>query len=205
MDDGSAQWPDISVRKRLAAAKAKEHESLHSHRWIASLTDPELTPQRYRLVLSAYLQFFTAIEGLRLRMEAFPHLSLQRAIDALLQDTQNTAVQPFYCGGRVVEHAAMSCDALIGALYVVHGAGFGARTLAPAVRAALPEAGCAYLESATAPSLWRALVADLECLAQSRARQAVVIDSAAATFAEFGRFVARYCDSREGCWQTDFR
>lgn len=190
MDDRQS----MSVRRKLANATAQPHESLHSHPWIASLTDPDLTCERYSLVLSAYLRFFQAVEGVRVRMGAFTECALNSNIEALSRDTEGC--YPLYSDAVHADltHAEGSCDALIGALYVVHGAGFGAKTLGAAVMTNLPGAKCEYLSAGTSPKLWRSLLAELERLGGSPARQEVVFDAAAQTFASFGRFVTSFCE-----------
>ncbi len=183
-----------SVRSKLAKATAKQHESLHSHPWIASMLDPGLTIQKYCLVLSAYLRFFQAVEATRVRMGGFPDCSLESSIEALIRDTED--LHPLCLSPVPIEmtHAERSLDALIGVLYVVHGAGFGARTLCSAVRSTLPEAKCSYLSAGTPPKLWRSVLDELECLGGNSVRQQIAIDSAARTFLGFGRFVTSYCE-----------
>jgi heme oxygenase len=189
-----ADIPRISVRRSLAIATAEEHERLHDHPWIASLLEPGLTADRYCLIMSAYLEFFQSLEELRLGMNALAECSLRSNIEALRRDTIGGES---YCRPMVqidLAHVALSRDALLGALYVVHGAGFGARTLLNAVQTALPGAGVSYLSGGTAPQLWRALLAELERLADAPWRQQDLCDSAAETFVSFGRFVTDYCE-----------
>lgn len=185
----------MSVRRRLAIATARQHESLHSHPWIASLTEADLTYERYSLILSAYLRFFQAVEGSRARMGAFPACGLSSSIEALSRDTEGCHPLSSQAVRADVAHVEGSRDAMIGALYVLHGAGFGARTLCAAVMTTLPEAECGYLSAGTPPKLWRSLLAELERLADSPVREERLVDSAAQTFASFGRFVTSFCEN----------
>ena len=182
-----------SVRQALAGRTREAHERLHVHPWIASLASSTLTVERYRLVLGAYRAYFEHVESERARLGLLPGLSLRGASRALASDLaaldgdRHPRVRP---DGPRFEDA----PSLLGALYVLHGSGFGGRVLGARVRATLPEAPRAYLVGGTPPALWRRLEDELERLRDDEVARERLVRSAADTFDAFGRFVSRFCE-----------
>ena len=182
-----------SVRQGLASRTREAHERLHAHPWIASLASPALTAGRYRLVLGAYHAFFAHVESERARLGLLPGLSLRDASHALasdlaaLGDERHPRERP---DGLRLEDG----PTLLGALYVLHGAGFGGRVLGARVRATLPEAPRAYLGGGTPGALWRRLEDELERHRDDDVARERLVRGAAGTFDAFGRFVSRFCE-----------
>jgi len=187
---------DRSIRHDLALRTAQDHQALHTHPWISSLAGPKLTAHRYMTLLSAYHAFFLAVEAQRLKLDAYPALSLRGPIDALASDLPAEAkAEPH---SVVVDKVCPDTPpALLGALYVLHGAGFGAGTLNANVREVLPLAPREYLATGVSRELWRGLVRELNMLEADPADRDSLIQGAAATFREFGEFVTQYCEMHE--------
>lgn len=196
MAGGLMRRPDggATVRRLLAARTRAAHEALHLHPWIASLARPGLTHRRYRAVLGAYHGFFVGVESERERLVELPQLSLRPAITALASDAATSRRDADRDSASGVPRLP-DRPALLGALYVLHGAGFGASVLNRAVRTALPDAPRAYLGSATARETWRRLEDELEAYGGDDAACRRLIDGATATFSAFGRHVSRFCEA----------
>ncbi|MEM1268025.1 MAG: biliverdin-producing heme oxygenase [Pseudomonadota bacterium] len=183
--------PDQSRRTQLAAATQAEHEALHHHRWIARLMAPDLSEGEYRAVLSAYQAFYGAVEAARRRSGHFPDLSLRDALTAMEADLSGQTAAPI----SPIEHLqAPSKPTVLGALYVLHGAAFGAGLIGAHIRATLPHMPCAYFSRRPSAPLWRHLVAAVE---ESGAGLDAVTDSARRTFLRFGAEVTRQCEQGE--------
>ncbi len=185
-----------SVRQMLAERTRQAHETLHEHPWIASLVDPGLTIGRYCTVLGAYHGFYNHVVEACSGHELPASLSLAPARDRLNYDLD--------CLNRYhqdnpqipVELTVDGPVELLGALYVLHGSGFGATILNRNVRRVLPDAPRHFLGSGTARESWQQLILELECFSRDDLAREKLFNSASATFYAFGSHVTRYCGSR---------
>lgn len=179
-----------SVRRILADATAADHEALHEHPYISRLAAPKLSKEDYGKLLAAYHAFYTAVEQARLRRHAFAILTLGPMIDALRQDMGDMR-----CTAQAPPNNLMleTPQAVLGALYVLHGAGFGGRTLAVNLQRSLPGAPRRYLSAGTDKELWRELLACLDLSQEDEGSIARIIEGATQTFRAFGRFVSQSC------------
>lgn len=185
----------LSARKSLAEASAPAHLALHGHPWISRLAASDLQIDTYAIVLSAYRAFFARIEASRNAAEVFPELSLTDQVRAMDRDITAlgrkakqidiTAYVPFH------SHPVR----VLGTLYVLHGAGFGARTLSKSIESALPAAPRRYLSLGTSVYIWRALTAQLEAL--DVPEQSAVHLAAIETFNDFGNWVTVFCEAQQ--------
>jgi len=191
-----------SVRQRLAQATAPEHTALHTHPWISQLAHPELDLADYATILTAYLTFFCQIEATRKNLNVFEHLSLCGQIAAIEQDLLITGIDVPSFGTDCKPLADQKPLAVLGALYVLHGAGFGAKTLNVNVRKTLPSAPRNYLSLGTTACVWRDLLSILECTASNCAEQQILFKGAALTFERFGRSVTQICEGSAGHRQS---
>ena len=183
---------DQSVRQKIATFTQRDHECLHTHAWISRLASPDITVAHYQLVLSAYQGFFARCELQRQQLDMFRELSLAPAIQRLESDTSKSidlsATRP------PVQIGAVTVPDVLAALYVLHGAGFGARTLNANIRKSLPQAPRHYLSSGTSSETWRQLVSHLDACRGDTAMVTKLCDAAGNTFRRFGAHVSRVCD-----------
>ncbi|MEM9386746.1 MAG: biliverdin-producing heme oxygenase [Pseudomonadota bacterium] len=174
-----------SVRKRLAHDTGPVHESLHHHPVLGALASEDLPTQTYRVILSAYAGFYGAVEASRERLRAHPELSLRPQVDALHEDLATLEEMPTALGEDALE--LESTPAVLGALYVLQGAGFGGRMLARQVALSLPQAPRRFLQDGVAKATWLALCAQLELV--SEADYEDLCDAAMRTFHTLARHV----------------
>lgn len=180
----------INVRRVLADATAAEHEALHVHPQLSRLAAPNLSSEDYTALLKAYHAFYTAIEQARLRKHVFAALTLAPMIDALRQDMVDMGCASLAPTDDVTLDTP---QAVLGALYVLHGAGFGGRTLAANLKRSLPDAPQRYFSIGTEKELWRELQSCLELSNGDEHAIARIVESANKTFRAFGHFVSQTC------------
>ena len=183
-----------SVREVLATRTREVHERLHTHPWISRLASASLTSGQYRAVLEAYHAFSVHVESARSELGVLRPLSLAPAIDALESDVAALRGDT----DRRLRPRGLRLDdrpAVLGALYVLHGSGFGNRVLSRSVRDSLPEAPRDYLETGVPRGLWVRLEAELERLRDDDVALERLEGGAASTFDAFGRFVSWHCEA----------
>jgi len=184
-----------SVRQALATHTRQAHQRLHAHPWIGLLASPSLTREQYRTVMQAYRAFSCHVESARTHVGVLDFLSLAPAIEALERDivalhgdTDRPCRPPIL---PLEDHAS-----LLGALYVLHGSGFGNRVLGRNVRDRLPDAPRGYLDTAFVRPVWQRLEATLEALGDDGPARGRLVRGAESTFEAFGRFVSCHCEDR---------
>lgn len=185
----------VGARKSLAEASAPAHLALHGHPWISRLAANDLQIDTYAIILSAYRAFFKRIEASRNAAEVFPELSLASQIRAMDRDITEL--------GRKAKQIDITTYVLfhshpvpvLGTLYVLHGAGFGAKTLNKSIKSALPAAPRRYLSLGTSVNIWRALTAQLEAL--DGPEQSTIRLAAIETFHDFGNWVTVFCEAQQ--------
>ena len=145
-------------------------------------------------MLEAYHAFSVHVESARSELGVLPSLSLAPAIDTLESDV---AALRGDTDRRLRPHGLRLDDrpTLLGALYVLHGSGFGNRVLSRSVRDSLPEAPRDYLEAGVPRGLWVRLEAELEKLRDDDVALERLGRGAAITFDAFGRFVSWHCEA----------
>jgi heme oxygenase len=185
-----------SVRRAVAAETRAAHEALHHHPWISRLGQHDLTLTEYSLILTAYLGFFQWVEAARKGFGLPDALSLHLAIAALHTDCNALCPTPGMHRASTLSPDLwlLNGPQVLGALYVLHGAGFGAGTLARAISKSLPDATCAYFEAGTPVPVWRDLVRHLEEAGQEPEGERQILQGALATFGSFGRHVTALCE-----------
>ncbi|NNK15684.1 MAG: biliverdin-producing heme oxygenase [Sulfitobacter sp.] len=186
---------ESDVRQALAEATAPAHRALHVHPWIARLNAPDLSVQVYRQILSAYYSIYAEVEARRVAADVYVGLGLGPAVSALAADISALEM------GRAtrwypVSAAWMEPVEILGALYVLHGSGFGARVLNASIARNLPAVPRNYFALGTSPILWRNLKGALQAFADKPAGQEKLIESANATFLRVGQAVTRHCEER---------
>ncbi|MEO0989401.1 MAG: biliverdin-producing heme oxygenase [Pseudomonadota bacterium] len=143
------------VRQRLARTTRGVHEALHVHGVMGRLAAKGLTLDQYRSALTVLASSFAAIENRRADLAVWADFGLAIELQALENDVG--------CVAAPVAGDWLSDDlAVLGALYVAHGSGFGRQVLAKSVRLSLDEAPRAYMELPADPKRWRSLLAALE-------------------------------------------
>lgn len=183
-----------SVRRALAEHTRTAHETLHHHPWIGCLISPTLTQGQYFSVLNAYLQFYRRIEDERNRLGVFESLNLSDAVTNLQSDT--FFIDEAKCQSTKYEGITLdSAGSVLGALYVLHGARFGAAILNKQVSVSLPAVPRQFLQNTTPKQQWRELTDAIESLATNKSAQQDMFLSADLTFSSFGESVTEFCES----------
>ena len=144
-----------NVRARIALLTREIHDALHHDAVLGRLTAPDLTPQCYRTALAVLQKFYHAIEGERRRADRWPDLSLQSLCAALDEDL----------GPHVGTAPALvfdSEDALLGGLYVAHGASFGRASFRANVTARLPQVSQRFIGQRIDKGVWQRLTGLME-------------------------------------------
>lgn len=171
----------LSVRFRLREATAEQHEALHHHPLFSQLTAKDLHPCELLVVNLANLRLFQSIEAVRARQDVFKELSLAPQIAALSDD-----VGVCRTIGISLE---LNCHAsVLGALYVAHGAAFGAKVIAKNLATSLPDARSSYYQMNSA-KVWPDVCEALEALNPSDVEAA--IGAANAVFDVLSRAVSQ--------------
>jgi len=186
-----------SVRRQLAHDTRAVHQRLHAHPWISRLASPTLTVPDYRALLEAYRAFAGHVESTRARLDLLRPLTLAPAMDSLGADIDALHGQR----GPHAVSVTMRLDdqpSLLGALYVIHGSGFGNRVLERCVRDTLPDAPRDFLRAGTPRALWSQLESELEELSGDSIALSRLTRSATMTFERFDDFVTRYCRAAVG-------
>ncbi|MEW9919689.1 biliverdin-producing heme oxygenase [Marimonas sp. MJW-29] len=184
--------PMIDVREDLARATAPAHLALHDHRWIGQLAAPGLSREVYRGILTAYRIVHEEVEDHRNATGLFEPLSLAPAVAALRADLD--VLGPFPHPIPPPRDTELSAAGLLGALYVLHGAGFGARSLRAGAARNLTGAPLGYLTLGTSPALWRRLKTSLQDLAEDPPARARLERGARDTFGRVGETVSHICE-----------
>ena len=162
-----------SVRATLAQATRYRHLALHEDPVLGALALPTLTETGYLRALAVFQHVFQTVEAERQARGAWPALSLAPECSALLRDLGQEA-------RAVGQPRFRSAAALLGGLYVLHGAALGRAGLRRNVRRTLPDSPQNFLSLTADPMVWRRLV---EVLESSTARERpTLIASAQDTF-----------------------
>ncbi|MEO1327355.1 MAG: biliverdin-producing heme oxygenase [Pseudomonadota bacterium] len=152
----SANPPRPVVRKALNAATRDLHEALHVHPVSLALLE-RAEPRALHTLLLANLRFTSELEAARERASCWRDLSLAEPRDALRRDLPQHDADS---GPPPLDYT--DADALLGALYVAHGAQFGRQQLRTAIEAGestrLPE----YFTLPIDQVAWRRLLTELE-------------------------------------------
>lgn len=162
----ASERPSGHVRARLAAATGEVHNALHHHPVLGALLSAELQPATYLSILIAYQRFFSAVETRRAELNAYPALTLSSPIAALNYDLQRSGWGRPHdsLDARWLEDDA----AVLGALYVLHGAGFGGRVLSRHVARSQPALPRRFLQTGPSRDTWRTLTNALDAVDANR-------------------------------------
>jgi heme oxygenase len=169
-----------AVRACLADHTRAVHEALHHDPVLSRLAQPGVPEADYRDALTAFSAFYRAVERVREEVQLWPQFSLHAECAALEQDIgpRDAARMDRRLFTGPARHAAV-----LGALYVAHGAGFGRASMRANVLCALPHLPHHFLRLPTSPTRWRALVAALEATSAEASDLAAARSGAALAFA----------------------
>ena len=145
----------MGVREMLARRTAALHSGLDNDPVIGGLMAPDLDLASYRRALGALRTTFSRVETARLAQAVWPQFAVGREVAALSSDLATPC-------GRTVPAPLQGAAEVLGALYVMHGAAFGARVVARHLRSVLPEAPMTYFTMARDARVWSRLIAALE-------------------------------------------
>lgn len=165
----------LSVRHWLRQQTDGVHQALHGHRLLGPLVSPDVSRSAYLAALRVFHNVFAAVEQRRAAVGIYPRFALKPAVDALTLDLRR--------GPAVAELPKLDSDAVLGALYVAHGAAFGGAVIGRNIAQVLPEAPRAYFGQERAPDLWTALVSEMEAHGGAAAARARLEAGAQAVFA----------------------
>ena len=145
-----------TARIRIKRATDAVHTRLHGVAALSRLAASGVTAAQVRTALTFFHALYHHIEETRRAVHVWPEFSLHRELAALDRDLDGAAPPPAEPGPQV------SASALLGQLYVAHGAAFGRSTFLPNVRAHAPDAPSAFLCLKSDPEQWRSLVRTLD-------------------------------------------
>ncbi|MEM6492100.1 MAG: biliverdin-producing heme oxygenase [Pseudomonadota bacterium] len=175
---------ETSVRNRVASATKAAHQRLHRHPVLRLLAEPRLSADVYEHIIRRYAELFAAIEARRAALGVLPRLKLTRQVAALFEDAgDDAATSPDV--QRRVDDIIQCPSSCLGGLYVLHGSAFGNNTMLSSVRRALPSRPTVFLALGSEPTVWRALLAELETRGRAEAEEQRITDAAEATFGLF--------------------
>lgn len=143
------------VRAQIALSTRDLHEALHHDPVLGRLTAPDITPRCYRTALRVLQVFYEAVEEARQRADVWPDLSLQTVCAQLRAD-----VSPHCAAETPLIYETE--EALLGGLYVAHGASFGRSSFRANVARALPDMPQAFISERLGKATWQSLVARME-------------------------------------------
>ncbi|WP_195819052.1 hypothetical protein [Roseobacter sp. MH60115] len=172
------------VRAHIALTTRDLHEALHHDPVLGRLTAPDITPRCYQTALRVLQCFYEAVEKARRRAGAWPDLSLQSVCAHLLTDVgPPCAVE--------TELRFDTEEALLGGLYVAHGASFGRSSFRANIAQALPGVSQAFISERLDKETWRSLVALMERRGRDTAAAERMEQGAAQSFAFVAAVSAR--------------
>lgn len=181
-----------TVRADLARHTRADHEALHNHPWLSRLSQPGLSLPIYAAILRAYSALHFAIEAQRHALAVYPTLSLAPLCRALAADLDALPKHP---GASLWPLPALrEASDVLGALYVLQGARFGARSLRASVDRALPGAPRYFFDAEMPPRLWRDLVRALDAQGADGEGRARLLAGARRTFHAVGAAVSAACE-----------
>lgn len=179
----------ISVRQQLAEFTQSVHLELHEHPWISQLALPQISEAHYYLIMSAYRQFYSTVERQRQQLSVFDELSLTPAVKALDIDCAHLSSEISSISNNALK--LLTPTEILGSLYVLHGARFGAKLMQRNITQNLPHASQHFLSLNTSHRVWRLLIHHLEQQSSPKA----MFNAAKQTFIHFGEFVTNVCES----------
>ena len=185
------------LRQQLKRGTASVHRQLEAQ---LGLLEPDLTLQRYRRVLQAFLGFYAPVEaGLASLAVVAPPLGVPlRARSKLLAgDLLSLGMSPRELADlpRCAELPRLSClEDFAGCLYVLEGACLGGQVIAPRLHQRLGVAqgkGASFFigDAGDTSARWLLILSWLEGLFHTGARTEEIVASARATFCTFARWV----------------
>ncbi len=164
-----------SVRSYVSENTRAIHEALHHNPILERLIDPEITPLAYRTALQLLQCFYSAVERERKRLDTWDAFALTAECNALAQDL---AGHPAQTVSLTFEDPA----ALLGGLYVAHGASFGRAQFRKNLSTHLPDAPQAFVNQRTSKETWRLLTDCMNSYGQSAAQRGSLFDGASRGF-----------------------
>ncbi|MEO0443479.1 MAG: biliverdin-producing heme oxygenase [Pseudomonadota bacterium] len=179
---------NFNVHHELASRTRDAHQSLHHHPLISQLVSPSLTANGYQMILSCYHGFFQSVETRREQYAYWAEFSLQSHIENLQKDLRYYSIDQ-------EKRPSISLDwlqckvSILGALYVLHGSGFGARVIAKQLNNTLPEHPHHFFSQNTNKRHWQQLLNNLSLAVDTEHRFELLVSSAQNTFYTLGRTV----------------
>ena len=191
----AGEAPVCPVRSALQARTRAAHLALHRHAVLRRLLAADLAVTEYRVILERHDRFYRGFEERREHAGAWPDLSLHKRCEAVAADLatlpaagrhQAAAVRPL----NERQWGASANDAtepyaLLGGLYVLHGASFGARTLGASLRKHLPALPHHFFGGCDGAAEWQALAATLTAYEGNTSAVDAIVEGAAQTFRAF--------------------
>lgn len=171
-----------SIRRLIARETRTAHERLHTHPLIGRLVSPQLTTDDYMIVLRGFRDIYCQAEARRSELGFWSELSLADQCLSLRAD----------CGGTlppagVAFAETMSASQMLGVLYALHGAEFGASVIRKNLDMHLPDAPKAYFARRPHPEKWRNLTSLMESCRPAEGERRQIVQGALTAFSLFHR------------------
>ncbi|WP_299686509.1 hypothetical protein [uncultured Tateyamaria sp.] len=173
----------INVRKHLAHVTDDVHQALHHDPLLSRLMNPGLTASDYADALAVFHGLYAAVERARTQMDVYPEFSVHRECHSLEQDLRHRD-GPSLGSPRF----RLGCEhAVLGALYVAHGAAFGRNSMRSNILHALPQRRHHFVGLSPSADLWTSLLKELDMRGQVSADLVRIEQGADRTFAYVSR------------------
>ncbi len=172
-----------STRKHLRLATGQIHAELHELPMLRPLKSETISSDQYQRALIVFQSIFRSIEDERSRYRKWAEFSLKSECSALLKDLGPGET----CDMRITFHCE---NALLGGLYVAHGAAFGRAVFCQTVRTSLPASLQAFASLPISAERWQSLLTCLERKGRQSKARAEIVGGAKLTFSSVLRMAS---------------
>lgn len=163
------------VRSYVSAQTHNIHEALHHNPVLERLTNPAITGREYIIAMQVLSSFYQAVETERERLDTWDEFTLAGECKALSQDLTG---QPKTFVTLLFNDRA----ALLGGLYVAHGASFGRAQFRKNLCSNLPDVPQSFVNQRTDKNTWRALTDRMEHYSENTHNLASLLNGAKNSF-----------------------
>lgn len=159
----------FSTRRYLAQITYDVHQALHHDPVLSQLLDPMISPERYTRALSVFAHFYQVVEELRVAQGVYLPFSLEADCAALDRDLIELRVKALATNKSPLQFE--SDAAMLGGLYVAHGASFGRNAMRKSLQTALPELSHHFFQRRLQGDTWNALLQAVEVVGERRRKE----------------------------------
>ena len=176
------------MRQILLDSTHDAHRALHRDSIFRSLMNSGLSQTQYQRTLHVFKRLYDEIEESRVTWNTWHRFSVMAECAALERDlgeARTRTVLQFH-----------SAQAVLGGLYVAHGAAFGRTAMYKSVQIQLPYASHAFLSLPMARTRWSAFLHCLECEGSEPVARKEIMNGAQQAFAAIAEFSADALDQK---------